>query len=169
MRRHVFAAIVIFLLAVIESSLLPAALGNLPRPNLVLIVSSVWATLRSEEGPIWAMLGGVLLDLQSGAPFGIHTLGLTAGNLIALLLDRAPFLAPVVRAIGWTTATTVVYYSTALAVLAFVGQPYDVTTGFTNVVLPSLAVNALLAIPTYLVLGRFQARLREQERFLPER
>lgn len=169
MRRHVFAAIVIFLLAVIESSLFPAALINLPRPNLVLIASSVWATLRSEEGPIWAMLGGVLLDLQSGAPFGMHTLGLTAGNLIALLLDRASFLAPAVRAVIWTAITTMAYHTLALAVLAFAGRPYDVTMGFANVVLPSLTANTILAIPTYAVLGRVQARLREQERFLPER
>lgn len=169
MRRHIIAGLVIALLAIAESSLLPTALGSLPRPNLVLIVSSTWAALRGEEGFLWATGGGLLLDFLSGAPFGIHTAGLVIGNVVALALDRVPIPVQVLRIAMWVAVTTVVYYGVTLVVLAFAGRSFDVPTGFASVVAPNLVINSVLAIPTYLYLSRVQSRLREQERFLPER
>jgi len=158
------------LLAIVESSLLPAALGNTLRPNLVLLVSATWVALRGNEGFFWAMGGGLLLDLQSGAPFGMHMVGLIVGNLLATLLDRAPIpIISILRSLNWVFVTTVAYYATTLVVLAFAGRTFEISIGFTNVVLPSLIANLILTIPVHIVLTRLQARLREQERFLPER
>jgi rod shape-determining protein MreD len=144
-------------------------LGNLPRPNLVLIVSSTWAAIRGDEGFLWAAGGGLMLDLLSGAPFGVNLAGLVLGNTVALLLDRVPIPVPMLRATNWVAVTTVVYYAVTLVVLAFVQRPFDITLAFTSVILPALIINPALAIPTYIVLSRLQSRLREQERFLPER
>ncbi|BCX02335.1 MAG: hypothetical protein KatS3mg053_0273 [Candidatus Roseilinea sp.] len=169
MRRHIIAGIVITLLAIVESSLLPLALGAALRPNLTLVVCAAWAAIRGNEGFVWALGSGLLLDLQSGAPFGMHTAGLMIGNTLAALLDRAPIPIPILRTLNWVLVTTVVYYITALIVLAFASRPFDITIGFANVALPNLAANLILAIPAHLVLTQLQMRLREQERFLPER
>lgn len=169
MRRHVIAGLVLILLALIETSLLPEVLGPLPRPNLVLVVSSTWAAIRGDEGLIWAAFGGVMLDILSGAPFGTNTAGLVLGNMAAALLDRVPIPVQVLRATNWVAVTSVVYYAVALIVLALANRPFDIQTGVTTVILPSLIINPVLAIPTFFVLNRAQARLRDQERFLPGR
>lgn len=169
MRRHIVAGIVITLLAIVESSLLPLTLGATLRPNLTLIVCAAWSAIRGDEGLIWTLGGGLLLDLQSGALFGIHTIGLMIGNLLAALLDRAPIPIPILRTLNWVLVTTVAYYMVTLAVLRLTGRTFDISVGLTTVVLPSLAANLILAIPTHVVLTRLQMRLREQERFLPER
>lgn len=169
MRRHVFAGLLIFVLAVIETSLLPAAFGNIPRPNLVLIVTSVWAAIRGDEGFLWAAYGGLLLDVLSGAPFGGNMAGLVLGNTLAILLDRVPIPFQTLRVTNWVAVTTVVYYSVLLLVLAFSGRPYNFSLAFSNVILPAVIINPLLAIPTYAILNRMQGRLREQERFIPGR
>lgn len=169
MRRHLLAGLAVTLLALIESSLLPAALGPLLRPNLVLIASSTWAAIRGDEGFLWAAGGGLILDVLSGSPFGMHTAGLVLGNTVAVWLDRVPIPVPGLRVINWVAVTTVVYYAVSLIVLAFSGRPVDVAAGITNIALPSLIINGVLSIPAYVVLNRLQARLREQERFLPER
>jgi rod shape-determining protein MreD len=168
-RRHVIAGLVLIVLAVIETSLLPEALGTLPRPNLVLVASSAWAAIRGEEGLVWAAFGGLMLDLLSGAPFGMNVAGLMLGNTVALMLDRVPIPIQLLRVTNWVAVTTVVYYGVALVVLAFVNRPFDIPTGIATVVLPSLIINPVLAIPTYAVLSRVQVRLRDQERFLPGR
>jgi rod shape-determining protein MreD len=168
-RRHIIAGLTLFVLAVIETSLLPEVFGALPRPNLVLIVTSTWAAIRGDEGFVWAAAGGLMLDVLSGAPFGGNLAGLVLGNTAALLLDRAPIPVAVLRVTTWVAVTTVVYYAVALVVLAFTGQPYNIQAGFAGVVLPSLIINPVLAIPTYALLNQLQARLRDQERFLPER
>lgn len=169
MRRHMLAGLVIALLAIIETSLLPTALGNLPRPSLVLIISSTWAAIRGDEGFVWALWGGLLLDLLSGAPFGINALGLILGNTAAILLDRVPIPIETLRATNWVAVTTVVFYGVSLVVLASAQRPFDIPLAFSSVVLPAIIINPILAIPTFAALSRLQLRLREQERFLPER
>ncbi len=169
MRRHIIAGIVITVLAIVESSLLPLTLGAALRPNLTLVICAAWAAIRGDEGFVWALGGGLLLDLQSSAPFGMHTAGLMIGNTLAALLDRAPIPIPILRTLNWVLVTTVVYHVTALAVLGLTNRTFDISIGFTTVVLPNLAANLILAIPAYVVLTRLQMRLREQERFLPER
>lgn len=169
MRRHVFAGVVIFVLAVIETSLLPAAFGSFPRPNLVLIVTSAWAAMRGDEGFLWAAYGGLLLDVLSGAPFGSNMAGLVLGNTLAILLDRVPIPFQTFRVTNWVAVTTVVYFSVLLIVLAFSGRPYSISLAFTNVVLPALLINPVLSIPTYFILSRLQSTLRDQEKFLPQR
>ncbi|GIV83449.1 MAG: hypothetical protein KatS3mg052_0456 [Candidatus Roseilinea sp.] len=166
MRRHIIAGMVITLFAIMESSLLPVTLGAALRPNLVLVMGAAWAAIRGDEGFIWALGGGLLLDLQSSAPFGMHTAGLMIGNALAALLDRAPIPIPIARTLNWVLVTTVVYHITALAVLGLANRTFDISIGFTSVILPSLAANLILTIPVHAILTRLQMRLREQERFL---
>ncbi|MFN4292967.1 MAG: rod shape-determining protein MreD [Thermoflexales bacterium] len=166
MRRHVIAGIVITLFTILESSLLPITLGAALRPNLTLVICAAWSAIRGDEGFIWAFGGGLLLDVQSGAPFGMHTAGLMIGNALAALLDRAPIPIPIARTLNWVLVTTVVYYVTTLAVLGLANRTFDISIGFATVILPSLAANLILAIPAHAVLTRLQMRLREQERFL---
>ncbi|MCS7088445.1 MAG: rod shape-determining protein MreD [Thermoflexales bacterium] len=166
MRRHVLAALVIFVLALAEGSLLPAMLGDLPRPNLVLIVASTWAVLRGNEGFLWAGFGGLWLDLTSGAPFGLHLLGLPLGNLVAIVVDQIPNPMPWLRATNWVAVATAVFYAVALGVLAIAQRPFDLAFAVQNVVLPALVINPLLTLPTFALLLRLQRRLRTQESFL---
>jgi rod shape-determining protein MreD len=169
MRRHVFAGIVIFLLAVIETSLLPAAFGDIPRPSLVLIATSTWAALRGDEGFLWAAYGGLLLDVLSGAPFGSNMAGLVLGNTLAILLDRVPIPFQTLRVTNWVAVTTVVYFSVLLLVLSFSGRPYNISLAFSNVILPALIINPVLSIPMSAFLSRLQGSLRDQESFIPGR
>jgi rod shape-determining protein MreD len=165
MRRHFFATIVLFFLAIIESSVLPVALGTLPRPNLVLIFVSTWAALRGNEGFVWAMGGGILLDLFSSTPFGTHCAGLIAGNLVAFAFDRIPIPAAFFRVTNWVAIATFIFHSVMLFILTFAGRPFNIPLGFTTVMLPLLAINPTLSLFAYLLLNPFAQRLREQERF----
>jgi rod shape-determining protein MreD len=168
-RRHVIAGLVMIFLAIIETSLLPEALGPLPRPNLVLVVSSTWAAMRGDEGLIWAFFGGVMLDVMSGAPFGTYTAGLVLGNIVAMVIDRVSIPVQLLRVMNWVAVTSVVSQTVGLLVLGLLSRPFDIQIGVSTVILPSLIINAVLAIPTYAILNQVQARLRERERFLPRR
>ena len=169
MRRHLIAGLVILLLAIAESSLLVALLSPGVRPNLVLLVSATWAAIRGNEGLLWALGGGLLLDLQSGAPFGIHTAGIAVGSLLAMLLDRAPASLALFRTLNWVLVVSAAYYVVAILVLTAAGRAVEAVSSLTDIALPSTLINLLLAIPTHVALSKLQARLRERERFLPER
>ena len=165
MRRHVFAAIVILLLAMLETSVLPAVLGTLPRPNLVLVAASAWAALRGDEGFVWALGGGILLDLFSSVPFGAHTAGLILGNVLAALLNRLPLPAEFFRVTNWVAVTTIVFHSVALIVLTLAGRAFDPGRALTTTILPLLAINPVLSLLAYALLAPLQRQLNEQERF----
>lgn len=169
MRRHLIAGVAITLLAIMESALLPLVLGAAARPNLTLVACATWAAIRGNEGFVWALGGGLLLDLQSGTPFATHTVGLIAGNALAALLNRTPTPILILRTLNWVLVTTVIYYVTVLVVLVLAGRPFDISIGFADVVLPSLAVNLVLTLPAHAILLRLQMRLREQEGFLTQR
>jgi rod shape-determining protein MreD len=165
MRRHVVAGFVLLLCAIAEASLLPPALGGLPRPNLVLIVASTWAAMRGYEAFGWALGGGILLDLMTSAPFGSHAAGLIIGNILALALDRFPMPAAFFRITNWVAITTVVYHLMQLLLLTAYGRGINLQLALFGSVLPLLAINPVLALIAYAVLVPVQNQLNEQEKF----
>jgi rod shape-determining protein MreD len=165
MRRHVFATLSLLLLALIESALLPPVLGGLPRPNLVLIAAGTWAAMRRNEGFVWALGGGILLDLASSVPFGAHAVGLIFGNLIALALDRFPMPAPFFRITNWVAISTLVFHLVLLLALSVTGRGIPLGLALSTNILPLLAINPVLSLLAFVLLAPIQNQLNEQEKF----
>ncbi len=165
MRRHIAAVLVLLLLAFVETSVLPFALGPLVRPNLVLIVSGTWASMRRGEGFVWALGGGMALDILSSAPFGTHATALALGHLAALALDRLPLPAEFFRATNWVAVSTLVFHLSMLAVFGLAGRPFDLGLALTQTVLPLMAINPVLSLLAYAALSPVDRELEAQERF----
>ncbi len=164
MRWYVLSIVSLLALALAESSLLPGALGTNLRPNLVLIVTAVVTAQRGSDGYAMALAGGFLLDLMSSVPTGLTSLSLLLGNAVASLLDRAPIPSRLIRATTWVAIVTVVAHGVTLVGLSIGGRNVDVGYASTNVVLPLMILNPLIAIPTYGVVNILIERARREER-----
>lgn len=160
MRWYVLSVVLLLFLALTESSLLPAAIGNSIRPNLILIVSAVWAALRGSDGFAWALGGGLMLDLMSSVPLGLTSLSLLIGNAVATILDRAPIPSRLFRATTWVAIVTVVSHSVILIGLALSGRNVDVAYSTVTVIIPLVILNPVIAIPTYAILNSINSRLQ---------
>jgi rod shape-determining protein MreD len=167
MRRHIFAAVLLLLLAIAEASLWPSLTGIRLRPELVLIVSSVWAALTGTEGFFWAASGGLLLDLLSGAPLGANAASLMLGNVTAAALDTVPIPSARIRCTNWVAVTTLVSHIALLILLRLNGQAIDLVKVFFNTVLPLLLINPATALLVHIVLSRYEAHLRQEELLAP--
>jgi rod shape-determining protein MreD len=163
MRWYVLSAVILLALAVAEASLLPAAVGNVLRPNLILIVSAVWASLRGSDGFAWALGGGLLLDLMSSVPLGLTSLSLLLGNAVATLVDRAPIPSRLFRTTTWVAIVTIVAHGLTLVGLSISGRAIDVGHATTTVIFPLLLLNPLLSIPVYVILNRVNEQIRGQQ------
>ncbi|MCL5997602.1 MAG: hypothetical protein M1546_16330 [Chloroflexi bacterium] len=163
MRWYILSGVVLLTLAVVESSLLPAALGSSIKPNLILIVSAVWASLRGSDGFAWALAGGLLLDLMSSVPLGLTSLSLLMGNTVATLLDRAPIPSRLFRSTTWVAVVTAIAHGITLIGLSISGRTVDISYATTTVILPLLLLNPVLAIPIYVILNRVQEQIRQQQ------
>jgi rod shape-determining protein MreD len=129
---------------------LPSAV---PRPDLVLVVALAWGFLRgSGEGFLAAVAGGLLLDCQGTAPFGLHVL---AFGLAALVVsgDGAFSTSALRRSTGAVVAAAIVHLL-MLAVLQMRGWEPLWPVALVRGTLPALAADAALLPVCYALLRR---------------
>jgi rod shape-determining protein MreD len=146
----VIGAVVMALLAAIQSSLLarfPFVGGS---PSLVLLACVSWSLAgRTQEAMVWAFVGGLCLDLLSGSPFGISAIALVAAVYVASLTEGRFWEAHLLAPVGVVAVTSVLYYGITMAAIWVAGHPVDAASALTAVILPSIFLNVLLALPAY--------------------
>jgi rod shape-determining protein MreD len=130
------------------------------KPELMLLAVLGWSLLRGpEEGMIWAFLGGALLDLFSGGPFGASILALLAISYLSAWLEpsvgRASFLLPM----GAALVGTLLYQAIFLLVIQLTRGGVPWIESLLRVTLPSLAINALLMPVVFQALAWFDRKI----------
>jgi rod shape-determining protein MreD len=153
--------------AVVGVALLGAALAQttaaayLPptwaRPDLVLMVALAWAYLRGGgEGFLAGMVGGLLLDLSSSVPFGLHML---AYGLALWLVgnENGPFAASMPRRVVGAIVAAALVHGLVLVVLQLRGWDVWWSAALFRSLLPALALDAVICLVCYLLLRRLPA------------
>jgi len=135
----------LLLLALVQATVLPELTLLGVKPELMLLTVLAWSLLRGpEEGLVWALLGGLVLDLFSGGPFGASALGLLAVSFISgrftVLVGQGSFLLPMAAA----AAGTLLYQALFLLAVQLTRGAVPWTASLLRITLPSMAVNALL-------------------------
>jgi rod shape-determining protein MreD len=116
------------------------------KPDLVLLVVISWSLLRgSKEGVIWALVGGIGLDLLSGAPFGTSAVALLVLSLLAGMGELSVFRTHIALPLIATLLATLAYDLFFLLLLHMRGCSIAWADSLIKVVLPSTLFNVLLA------------------------
>ncbi len=115
-------------------------------PDLMLLSVVSWQLVQTRgEGYSWAFIGGLIIDLISGGPFGASILGLLAAAAVADRvgggLARDQVALPLISSFLGTFAFHGVY----LIVLQVFGWTIDLTDAVFRVVLPSAVINMILS------------------------
>ena len=136
--------------AVLQASVFSRMLVFGGAPDLVLMLTLSWTLAGEWNGGIgWGMLGGLLLDLLSGAPIGGSSLALIAVAYLAGLTEgrfwRSHFLLPLASVV----LATMVFHFILLTVLAVSGYPVAWLTSLAGITLPTLLLNILCMLPIY--------------------
>jgi rod shape-determining protein MreD len=149
----------LFTLTVLQGTVLPRIEILGVHPDLMLLAVTSWSLLRgSEEGMLWALIGGVGIDLLSGARFGIHTLPLLIVGFVAGLGQRRIFRLELLIPVLVIPLATLIYEATILAMLKLLGWPAAWGAGLSYVVLPSILVNTVSMPIVYLGLRMLHRR-----------
>jgi rod shape-determining protein MreD len=119
-------------------------------PDLMLLFVVSWSLLRgTKEGLLWAMGGGLMLDLMSGGPFGVASASLVLSSVIIgmgeLNVVRGTFWLPLVASLLATAIYNVVYW----AILQVTGRFFYTVHGVLQLMGPSVMLNAVAMYPTY--------------------
>ncbi len=108
--------------------------------------------LGPNEGMIWGLIGGLALDLASGAPVGISPLPLMVAALIAGIGRRRVFHSNIVLPALISLFAMVLYQIIYLILLVIVGQPVSWQEGILHTSLPLTLLNLGLMPIVYLVM-----------------
>jgi rod shape-determining protein MreD len=149
-------------LTLVQSSLGPFVSAARLHPDWVVVAVISWTLLRgSREGLLWAIIGGLGLDLLSGAPFGAATVALALTSLLAMLGYGRVFGGYLVLPLALTFPLSLAYYVTYGLLLSLLKQPLDWLPALSNVMLPASLLNIgamFLLFPLLRVLHRRTGR-----------
>jgi len=135
----------LLIVALLQVTALPAFKVLGVKPELMLLTVLAWSLVRGvEEGLVWAFVGGGLLDLFSGGPFGASTLALLAASFIARLTEGAVTRTGFLMPMGMALLGTLLYQALFLLVIQVTRGGVSWDDSLFRVTLPSLVINALL-------------------------
>ena len=124
------------------------------KPDLTLLVVVSWGLARGvRDGAVWGIIGGIMLDFMSGAPFGGHAIAVSLASALVGLATRNLFRFGFVLPLMAAVVSTVIYDLALAAFFAINGRPIQWLDLFTRIVLPSIPLT-LLGMPLVFWAGR---------------
>lgn len=146
--------VILLAVAFVQHVVLPHVTFFGAHPNLMLVTVVAWGLLRgNRDGLIWALVGGVLLDLFSLAPMGTATLPLLIVMFLVGLLEFTAFRVVIWLPIATVFVATPLYQILALTVMKSLG--WETGWGRTiELLLPMATLNALLMVLIFPLMRR---------------
>jgi len=122
--------------------------------DLVLLAIIAWAShKRVKTGWVWGIIGAVLVGYVSVVPITVYFAGYLAAVELATVLRQRMQHVPQLTMLLSVFGGTIIVQGLTWASLRFSENPTSIGDTLNLIVLPSLLLNLLLAIPTYLAVG----------------
>mgnify|MGYP000912215732 CR=1 FL=1 len=130
-------------------------------PNLLIILTFTYGfSLGVEEGMLYGIICGILMDLYFSGPFGFFTLlflwiGFVNGKLTAYFYEEYIFLPFIV-----CTISEIMYNVFIYIFRFFIREKYDVLYYLKNIVIPEVIITLIFTLLLYRFLLWYNKKLR---------
>jgi hypothetical protein len=153
MIRNLIAFPLLALVVIVQSAVISQMTLLAGYADLMLVILAAWA-LKAEASSawLWAILGGIMVSFVSGLPSFITMFGYLFVVLLAQLLKRRVWQAPLLAMFSVTFIGTLVMNILALVALNLLGTPLPIGDSLGLIVLPSMLLNLLFAVPVYVMI-----------------
>jgi len=143
----ILAGMLIFQTAVLNQ--IPLLQGS---ADLVLLSLAAWSLQkRVKTAWAWGLIGGLMVGFVSAAPQGVYLIGymltVTVGWLLRQQISSVPILAMLIAAFSGT----LILNGITLLALRLMDTPLTIGASINLIVLPSLLLNLILALPFYVI------------------
>jgi rod shape-determining protein MreD len=149
---------ILALAAALQAGFLPHfSSGGLP--DLVFLLVVAWALNTDlQDGVIWALVGGILLDLFSALPLGVSSIPLLVIVFVISGLGQRFFQLGGLVLFGVTLVGTLFQQLVLMLLLAVLGHQVNWLFDLVTFVLPTVLYNLILVVPIYALVRRVQVR-----------
>jgi rod shape-determining protein MreD len=138
------------ILAVLQSTIVSTMPLLNGMADLILLFIIAWALQdRVENVWWWCLLGGIFASLYSALPFGVYIAAYLVCAALTRLLKRRIWKAPFIAMMAATFISTLIVNLIAFTVRTVSGVNLPVISVLNLIILPSLLLNLLLALPIY--------------------
>lgn len=152
MFRSLIAFPLLALVIIIQSTVISRITLLAGHADLMLIVLAAWA-LKAEKtiAWLWAVVGSAMVSFVSEMPWPVVLAGYLFVVLIAQLLRQRIWQAPLLAMVSVIFIGTLTMDILALLVLNLLGRSLPFGDSFGLIILPSVLLNLLFAVPVYLM------------------
>jgi rod shape-determining protein MreD len=155
---------VLGMLAILQSSIvsrLPLLHGS---SDLIMLAIIAWTLhKKTQTAWQWCIIGGLIANITSAVPFGVPLIGYSMITGITLLLRQRVWQVPILAMFLVTFLGTLITQGITLLSLRLSGSSIPVLESFNLIMLPSVLLNLLLAIPIYVLAGELARWLYPEE------
>lgn len=128
--------------------------------DIVMLVVIAWALQERTKGAwVWAAFAGVVMGLLTGLPFYLPLVAYLLITWFTLLVHRRIWQMPLLVMLALTMVGTLVSHGISLAALIVKGTQFSWTTAITQITLPSILLNLLMALPMYWIISSIANRM----------
>jgi len=161
MRRAILSAIpvlgLVMMLQISIASRIMLLSGNV---DLLLLVVSAWGLQeRVRAAWIWGAVASLLAGLVSGAPWYIYLIGYLSVVGLARLLVRRIWQAPLLAMFAVTFIGTLELLMLTFTQRIIFAVPLAFSDVFSQIIVPTVLLNLLLAIPVHALIRDLSERL----------
>jgi rod shape-determining protein MreD len=150
----ILAGLILFgILAIIQSTIVTAMPLLNGTTDLLLLFIVAWALQdRVDSAWQWCLIGGIFASLYSALPFGAFIPAYLVCVGIARLLKRRIWKAPFLAMLAATFIGTLVVHLISLGARLITGVSLPIMSMLNLILLPSLLLNLILAIPVFSIM-----------------
>jgi len=167
MLRNLIAFPLLALVVILQSAVISRITLLAGFADLVLIVLAAWALKAdSVTAWLWAVVGSAMVSFVSETPWPIIFAGYLFVVFLAQLLRQRVWQAPLLAMFSVVFVGTIVMDLLALLALNLLGRPLPFADSVGLIVLPSILLNLLFAMPVYVMvrdLARWLSPEQEME------
>ena len=141
------------LLAIIQSTIISGTPLLLGTADLILLFIIAWALQdRVDSSWQWCLLGGIFASLYSALPFGAFIVAYLISVGFARLIKHRIWKAPLLAMLAAIFVSTIVSQFIALLSRIATGVSIPIPEVFNLILLPSMLLNLILAIPVFSIM-----------------
>ncbi len=139
----------------------PALNNSRGHISLVMLLTLAWS-IRSDlvSGFVWALVGGILLDIYSATPIGASSAALMIIVYAANGAARQLYRMRIVTLLAMSLLATLFFQIYTYCALLMMGLSYDIAMVIQLVFIPTQIYNLVAALPIYAIVRLVQRRLR---------